>query len=52
MKKIKDLLFNFFIRIYSKRFWIIAGNIAERFYEKDTGEYDDLQEKLYYWITK
>jgi len=36
--------------IGDKPFFKIAGDIAERFHDKDTGDYDDLKEKLYYWI--
>jgi len=32
------------------KLWKIAGNIAERFHDKETGEYDDLQDKMYIWI--
>ena len=40
-----------FFRIYKNHFWKVSGNIAERFHDKDTGEYDCLRDKLYYWIT-
>ena len=30
--------------------WEVCGNIALRFHDKEDGAYDDLQEKLYYWI--
>ena len=31
--------------------WEVCGNISERFYDRDDGNWDDLQEKLYYWFT-
>ena len=42
---------NYLLKKYTKKLWNMAGNIANRFHDKKTGEYDDLQEKLYYWIT-
>lgn len=36
--------------ISDEKLWTIAGDIALRFHDKETGEYDDLQDKLYYWI--
>jgi len=38
-------------RVIAKEFWKLSGCIAERFAEKDSGEYDDLRYKIYYWIT-
>ena len=32
------------------KLWGIAGDIADRFHEKGSAEYDDLQEKMYKWI--
>lgn len=32
------------------KLWGIAGDIAERFHDKDSAEYDDLQEKMWSWI--
>lgn len=33
---------------YSHKFWTMAGNMAERFHEIDSAEYDHLQERLYF----
>lgn len=30
--------------------WKTAGDMAERHYERDSGDYDELHEKLFYWI--
>jgi hypothetical protein len=49
--KIKQRLIKFLVP--EERIWEVAGDIAERFYEKDTieqNDYEDLQEKLSYWI--
>ena len=37
--------------IPEKHIWKIAGNIAERFHDKGTGEFEDLQNKLWSWIS-
>ena len=47
----KNAIIKLFIKVFSKRVWRMSGDIAERFHDKGTGECDDLQEKLYYWIT-
>ena len=33
-----------------KIIWEVSSDIAERFYKKDSGEYDILQDKLDFWI--
>jgi hypothetical protein len=43
-------IINHFVWKYRAGIWRMAGDITERFCSKDTGEYDDLQEKLYGWI--
>lgn len=39
------------LRVIKKDLWIVCGNISLRFHDKGDGAYDDLQDKLYYWIT-
>ena len=51
MKRMKRAIIEFLLKIYQKKIFEMCGNIAERFHEKDSGEYDDLQEKFNYWIT-
>lgn len=48
---IKKKITSLFVEINSDNFYNLAGNIAERFTNKDSGEYDDLKDRLYYWIT-
>lgn len=48
----KKLIITYILNKYSKEFWLLSGNIAQRFHDKDTGEYDDLQDRFYYWITQ
>lgn len=54
MNKIKLKLLK--LLLPEETLWEMAGNISERFVEKyddkmeTTGEYDDLQEKMFYWI--
>lgn len=52
MNKIKTKIISIFVNSNANNFWKMSGNIAERFHKKDLAEYDDLQERLYYWITE
>ncbi len=36
--------------INEKDIYSIAGNIASRFFDIDSGNHDDLQEKMWSWI--
>ena len=45
-------IIKYLLEKYKDKLWLMSGNIAERFHGKDDGAYDDLQDKLYYWITK
>lgn len=49
MKGLKNKLLKWLID--DEMLWEICGNIAERFYDKENGMYDYLQEKLYYWFS-
>ena len=52
LNNIEQKILNYFIYKYRAGVWRISGDIAERFHNKDSGEYDDLQEKFYSWITR
>ena len=43
-------LIKYFLKKYDHKIWLMCGDIAERFHDKETGDYYDLQDKLYYWI--
>ncbi len=48
----KAYIINYLLKKYADKLWVMSGDIAGRFHEKDSGDYDDLQEKLNSWITE
>jgi len=45
---LKKVFYTDYVR---SKLFIVCGDIAERFHDKGSGDYDDLQEKLFYWVS-